>query len=65
VLVWLNRLPPGPAGTYKAEIYGIAVKGHPGAWAGTASPEPAVLPGRSALRARLSSIRGSAYRENV
>ena len=29
VLVWLTRLPPDPAGTYKAEIYGIAVKGHP------------------------------------
>ncbi|MGI8448966.1 MAG: discoidin domain-containing protein, partial [Streptosporangiaceae bacterium] len=28
VLVWLTRLPPDPAGTYKAEIYGIAVKGH-------------------------------------
>ena len=29
VLVWLTKLPPDPAGTYKAEIYGIAVKGHP------------------------------------
>ncbi len=29
VLVWLTRLPPDPAGTYKAEIYGIAVKGRP------------------------------------
>jgi cytoskeletal protein RodZ len=28
VLVWLTRLPPDPAGTYKAEIYGISVKGH-------------------------------------
>ena len=29
VLVWLTKLPPDPAGTYKAEIYGIAVKGQP------------------------------------
>jgi cytoskeletal protein RodZ len=29
VLVWLTRLPPDPAGTYKAEIYGISVKGNP------------------------------------
>jgi cytoskeletal protein RodZ len=29
VLVWLTKLPPDPAGTYKAEIYGISVKGHP------------------------------------
>jgi cytoskeletal protein RodZ len=29
VLVWLTRLPPDPAGTYKAEIYGLAVKGQP------------------------------------
>ena len=29
VLVWLTRLPPDPAGTYKAEIYGVAVKGQP------------------------------------
>jgi cytoskeletal protein RodZ len=29
VLVWFTRLPPDPAGTYKAEIYGITVKGHP------------------------------------
>ena len=29
VLVWFTRLPPDPAGTYKAEVYGIAVKGLP------------------------------------
>jgi cytoskeletal protein RodZ len=29
VLVWFTRLPPDPAGTYKAEIYGISVKGQP------------------------------------
>jgi hypothetical protein len=34
-----------PAGPYKAEIYGMAVKGHPGAWAGKASPEPGGLTG--------------------
>jgi len=44
VLVWLNSHRT-PAGTYKAEIYGIAVKGHPGAWAGKASPEPGGLTG--------------------
>ncbi len=44
VLVWLNSRRT-PAGTYKAEIYGIAVKGHPGAWAGKASPEPGGLTG--------------------
>ena len=27
LLVWFTRLPPDPAGTYKAEIYGIGVKG--------------------------------------
>ena len=29
LLVWFTRLPPDPAGTYKAEIYGIGVKGRP------------------------------------
>ncbi len=29
VLVWFTRLPPDPAGTYKAGIYGIGVKGRP------------------------------------
>ncbi len=29
LLVWLTRLPPDPAGTYKAEIYGIDVRGRP------------------------------------
>ena len=29
VLVWLTRLPPDPAGTFKAVIYGIGVKGRP------------------------------------
>ena len=29
VLVWFTRLPPDPAGTYKAAVYGISVKGHP------------------------------------
>ena len=29
VLVWFTSLPPDPAGTYKAEIYGIGVKGRP------------------------------------
>ena len=29
LLVWFTRLPPDPAGTYKAEIFGISVKGHP------------------------------------
>jgi cytoskeletal protein RodZ len=28
VLVWFTRLPPDPAGTFKAQIYGISVKGH-------------------------------------
>ena len=29
VMVWFTKLPPDPAGTYKAEIYGISVKGRP------------------------------------
>ena len=29
LLVWFTRLPPDPAGTYKAEIFGISVKGSP------------------------------------
>ena len=29
LLVWFTRLPPDPAGTWKAEIYGIGVKGRP------------------------------------
>ena len=29
VLVWFTRLPPDPAGTFKAVIYGIGVKGRP------------------------------------
>jgi hypothetical protein len=29
VLVWFTRLPPDPAGTYKAAVYGISVKGQP------------------------------------
>ena len=29
VLVWFTRLPPDPAGTFKAEVYGISVKGQP------------------------------------
>ena len=29
LLVWFTRLPPDPAGTYKAEIFGVSVKGHP------------------------------------
>ncbi len=29
VLVWFTRLPPDPAGTYQAAIYGISVKGRP------------------------------------
>ncbi|HEY5354718.1 MAG TPA: helix-turn-helix domain-containing protein [Streptosporangiaceae bacterium] len=29
VMVWFTGLPPDPAGTYKAEIYGISVKGRP------------------------------------
>lgn len=29
VMVWFTKLPPDPAGTYRADIYGIAVKGRP------------------------------------
>lgn len=29
VMVWFSKLPPDPAGTYRADIYGIAVKGRP------------------------------------
>ena len=29
VMVWFTKLPPDPAGTYQAEIYGISVKGRP------------------------------------
>jgi len=29
VMVWFTKLPPDPAGTYRADIYGIAVKGQP------------------------------------
>ena len=29
VLVWFTRLPPDPAGTFKAAVYGISVKGQP------------------------------------
>ena len=29
VLVWFTRLPPDPAGTYKAAVDGISVKGQP------------------------------------
>jgi cytoskeletal protein RodZ len=29
LLVWFTRLPPDPAGTFKAEIFGIGVKGRP------------------------------------
>ena len=38
LLVWFTRLPPDPAGTYKAEIYGIGVKGLTG-------PGPGLPPG--------------------
>jgi cytoskeletal protein RodZ len=27
VLVWFTRLPPGPAGTFEAKVFGVAVKG--------------------------------------
>ena len=29
VLIWFTKLPPDPAGTYKAEVYGVGVKGRP------------------------------------
>jgi transcriptional regulator with XRE-family HTH domain len=29
VMVWFTKLPPDPAGTYRADIYGIAVQGRP------------------------------------
>lgn len=29
VLIWFTRLPPDPAGTFQADVYGIGVRGHP------------------------------------
>ena len=50
LLVWFTRLPPDPAGTYKAEIYGIGVKGLTG-------PGPACRPARAIHNLRNEPLR--------